>query len=191
MKPFSDMLSHFSEATTSEIELLKQNIYVKKFKKGAILQHKGGLNTYLYFVNQGLLRSYSLDLKGKEHIFMFASEGWMITEASDINFPKELVIDALEDTEVEMIDRKIFVELYLPLTLKHNKFNPESLFKRISVMQKRIIMLMSASAIERFEHFIETYPNIIQRVPQKMIASYLGITPEALSKVKGDRAKNK
>ncbi len=58
------------------------------------------------------------------------------------------------------------------------------------MLQKRVIMLMSASAIERYEHFVETYPDIVQRVPQRMIASYLGITPEALSKVKGER-KNK
>ena len=52
-------------------------------------------------------------------------------------------------------------------------------------------MLMSSSAIERYQHFVETYPGIIQRVPQKMVASYLGITPEALSKVRGDKARTK
>lgn len=65
------------------------------------------------------------------------------------------------------------------------------LVKRVSVLQKRIILLMSATTIERYEHFIETYPQIVQRVPQKMIASYLGITPEALSKVKGEQSKKK
>ncbi len=63
------------------------------------------------------------------------------------------------------------------------------LVKRVSVLHKRIILLMSATTIERYEHFIETYPQIVQRVPQKMIASYLGITPEALSKVKGEQSK--
>lgn len=58
-------------------------------------------------------------------------------------------------------------------------------------LQNRIIMLMSATAIKRYEHFVDTYPNIIQRVPQRMIASYLGITPEALSKVKGDKFRSK
>jgi CRP-like cAMP-binding protein len=65
----------------------------------------------------------------------------------------------------------------------------QRLITRLSVLQQRIIMLMSATAIERYEHFEETYQDIIQRVPQKMIASYLGITPEALSKVKGERRK--
>ena len=63
----------------------------------------------------------------------------------------------------------------------------QKLLNRMVALQNRIIMLMSASAIKRYEHFVETYPDIVQRVPQRMIASYLGLTPEALSKVKGDR----
>lgn len=65
------------------------------------------------------------------------------------------------------------------------------LLKRIAVLQKRVIMLMSSAAVKRYEHFIETYPDIIQRVPQKMIASYLGITPEALSRVRNELSKGK
>ena len=63
--------------------------------------------------------------------------------------------------------------------------------KRIATLQKRSILLMSATAIERYHDFLKTYPDIVQRVPQKMIASYLGITPEALSKVKGESVKTK
>jgi CRP-like cAMP-binding protein len=65
------------------------------------------------------------------------------------------------------------------------------LMKRISVLQRRVIMLMSATALQRYNDFLEMYPNIVQRVPQKMIASYLGITPEALSKIRGQLAKPK
>ncbi|MEL7120336.1 MAG: Crp/Fnr family transcriptional regulator, partial [Bacteroidota bacterium] len=72
--------------------------------------------------------------------------------------------------------------------LKHDF---DRLVRRLSVLQDRIIMLMSASAKERYQHFLDTYPDIIQRVPQKMIASYLGITPEALSTVKGKMKKSK
>ena len=66
----------------------------------------------------------------------------------------------------------------------------DKISKRFSVLQRRITMLMSSSAIERYEHFLETYPQIVQRVPQRMIASYLGITPEALSKVKSQNKGN-
>jgi CRP-like cAMP-binding protein len=128
-----------------------------------------------------LLRSYSIDEKGKEHIFMFASEGWIMAENSDPDSPSDLFIDVLEESTI-LVHDKDFSEV-------DHQF--EKLIRRLSVLQKRIIMLMSASALERFEHFLETYPDIVQRVPQKMIASYLGITPEALSKVKGDRSKKK
>ena len=83
---------------------------------------------------------------------------------------------------------KDFLELFLPLTALNDSKRSEVMMRRMAVMQKRIIMLISASAIERYEHFTKTYSGISQRVPQKMIASYLGITPEALSKVKGTKA---
>lgn len=111
---------------------------------------------------------------------MFAPEDWIIADNLPPENPSDLYIDALEDSEIIQINK----DLEAP-------FASKKLIKRMSVLQKRIIMLMSASAFERYEHFVETYPNIIQRVPQKMIASYLGITPEALSKIKGEQAKRK
>ncbi len=148
-------------------------------KKGEILQKPGSLNTKVYFVRKGLLRSYAIDTSGKEHIFMFAPEGWTIADNQSADLPAELYIDALEDSELMVTDKDI---------TRENK-NAGPLIKRLHVLQQRIIMLMSDSAISRYEHFELTYPDILQRVPQKMIASYLGITPEALSKVKGARRK--
>lgn len=148
-------------------------------KKGDIVEYKGTLNSKVYKVEKGLLRSYSIDSKGKEHIYMFAPEGWIVADSQWIDIPTELYIDALEDSTLTVLTKD----------LDKVSDNTVALVKRISVLQKRIIMLMSASAIERYEHFVLTYPQIIQRVPQKMIASYLGITPEALSKVKSIRAR--
>ncbi len=150
-------------------------------KKGEILQRHGDLNSKVYIVESGLLRSYSIDDKGKEHIFMFGPEGWIVADSTDEKLPSELFIDALEDSVVQVLDKDT------PVPIVDHK----PLLKRIAVLQKRILMLMSSSAIERYQHFVETYPNIIQRVPQKMVASYLGITPEALSKVKGDQSRRK
>jgi CRP-like cAMP-binding protein len=143
-------------------------------KKGQILQRKGDINTKVYQVSSGLLRSYSIDHKGKEHIYMFAPENWIITDNGEINSPCELFIDVLEDAELLVIEKG---------TSDVNP-NVKALLKRLNALQTRIIMLMSSSALERYEHFIKTYPDIIQRVPQRMIASYLGITPEALSRVR-------
>ncbi|WP_339654785.1 Crp/Fnr family transcriptional regulator [Flavobacterium frigidarium] len=154
---------------------------MKKIKatKGEILQSAADLNSKVYFVESGLLRSYSIDANGKEHIFMFAPENWLIGDGVSIDEPCQLYIDVLEDSVITPIEKND------PIIMDSNKL----LIKRVSVLQNRIIKLMSATAIERYEDFTITYPDIVQRVPQKMIASYLGITPEALSTVKRNRLK--
>jgi CRP-like cAMP-binding protein len=148
-------------------------------KKGQVLQRKGELNTKIYFVKSGLLRSYQIDEKGKEHIFMFAPQDWTIADSIPPDRSCNLFIDALEPSAVVVFEKD--PEL--------NRGELKKLRKRIWVMQERIMLLMSAPAIVRYEHFLHTYPDIVQRVPQRMIASYLGITPEALSKVKSERKK--
>ncbi len=150
-------------------------------KKGQVLQRKGDINTKVYQVESGLLRSYSIDNKGKEHIFMFGSEDWIIAENVLPSEPCNLFIDALEDSIILKREKD----------MKTSNLDALKLTKRVNVLQKRIIMLMSSSAIERYEDFIKTYPDIVQRVPQKMIASYLGITPEALSATKRIRIQKK
>ena len=150
-------------------------------KKGEILQRKGDLKSWGYQIKTGLLRSYTIDEKGKEHIYMFAPENWIMADAVFEGEACELYIDALEDSELVQFDR----------TERAVDVEIDKLLRRLVVLQKRVIMLMSASALERYEHFVDTYPDIVQRVPQKMIASYLGITPEALSTVKRNRISNK
>ena len=151
-----------------------------EFLKGDVLQRKGDSNSKVFLVEQGLLYAYIIDEKGKEHIFMFAPKGWIVADISLIPNKSELYIEAIEDSIV--IEKERGSEI--------NEKSIEKFERRIAVLQNRIIMLMSASAIERYDHFIKTYPQIVQRVPQRMIASYLGITPEALSKVKSANIKN-
>jgi CRP-like cAMP-binding protein len=152
-------------------------------KKGEILQSKGDLNTLAYKVESGLLRSYTIDDKGKEHIYMFAPENWIIADGCASEVPCTLYIDVLENATLQVSSKKV--------TIENPNIDVSPFLKRLSTLQDRIIMLMSSNAIERYEHFVKTYPDIIQRVPQRMIASYLGITPEALSKVKGEKARAK
>ncbi|MEM9720532.1 MAG: Crp/Fnr family transcriptional regulator [Bacteroidota bacterium] len=143
-------------------------------EKGKIIQRKGELNSKVYQVVSGLLRSYYIDSKGKEHIFMFAPEGWYIADTVLPTEPCELYIDAVENSEVIQGEKDPnSKQLDLP-----------KLIRRIDTLQKRVVMMMSEPAINRYEHFLNTYPEIVQRVPQRMIASYLGITPEALSTIK-------
>ena len=144
--------------------------------KGKVLQRTGERYTKVYRVKKGLLRSYIIDAKGKEHIFMFAPEGWTIADSQPPDTACDLFIDALEDTEVLILEKD----------LQSPDLNTAALLRRIAVLQERVLMLMSTPALERYQHFTATYPNLLQRVPQRMVASYLGITPEALSKLKSE-----
>lgn len=148
-------------------------------KKREIIQRKGELNTKLYRVDAGLLRSYAIDKNGNENIFMFAPEGWVVADNNGPDIPATLFIDALEDSVVTVF----------PKDIEKEQPNVAALMRRLSVLQERIIMLVSTNAIDRYEHFLETYPEIVQRVPQRMIASYLGVAPETLSAAKKEQRK--
>ncbi|MEJ6736534.1 MAG: Crp/Fnr family transcriptional regulator [Flavobacteriales bacterium] len=152
----------------------------KEVKRGEFLQRSGELSTSVFYVKKGLLRSYTIDSRGKEHIFMFGSEGWLVADNVAQGEKGELFIDALEDSIIIPISKN-----------DPPKSDTQKLIKRIGVLQKRIIMLMSSNAKERYEFFLETYPELPNRVPQRMIASYLGITPESLSKIRGEIARSK
>ncbi|MBV6646533.1 MAG: Crp/Fnr family transcriptional regulator [Cyclobacteriaceae bacterium] len=153
----------------------------RSIQKGQIIQHKGDLYTKTYYVESGLLRSYIIDSKGKEHVYMFSPEGWYCGDSSPPDEPCDLFVDALEPS--------IIYEMEKGEVLKnHDKM---VLIKRIASMQKRMLMLMSTPLIDRYDYFLETYPKLSQRVSQKMIASFLGSTPEALSKVKAEKWKER
>ena len=174
----------------NDILALDANAKTKQFKKGYILQRKGQSSSLAYYVKNGLLRSYSTDEKGKEHIFMFASEGWLIAdiESQEFDQPTELYIECIEDSEVVVFNRECFK--VANLTAEQLKENAHLMARRVAVMQRRVLMLMSASAKDRYENFLRTYPNLPNRVPQHMIASYLGITPQALSTIRGKLARS-
>lgn len=151
-------------------------------KKGEVLQRKGDVNTKAYLVESGLLRSYTIDDKGKEHIYMFGSENWLVTDNCEPDEPCQLFIDAIEDTVLHVSSKDDLV---------NGTPDPKVILRRFRTMQSRILMLMSSSAKTRYEHFTETYPDILRRVPQRMVASYLGITPEALSRVRKEASLRK
>lgn len=185
MQSFLDLIPA-GKLSPEALNVLRSRIIKKGVAKGQVLLKKGDKVRRHYFVKTGLLRSYTLDEKGKEHIFMFAPEGWIIGDIGWQVLDKEadLYIDALEDSEVEVVEDGVISATDIPTVEAIQKMN-----NRIYVLQKRIIMLMSATLQERYLDFLATYPAIVQRVPQKMIASYLGVTPEALSKIRGDLTK--
>ena len=175
----------------SEIINIDNKSQHKTFKKGSVLQREGKSNSQAFFVKKGLLRSYTIDDKGKEHIFIFAPDGWVITDLESVEFnqPAKLFIDCMEDAEVIVFDRSKLSNLNL--SKQQRSTNIDLLSRRVAVLQRRVLMLMSASAKERYLFFLETYPELPHRVPQRMIASFVGITPEALSKIRREMAKAK
>lgn len=158
-------------------------------RKGEILQSKGDANPQTYYVKKGLLRSYIIDSKGKEHIFMFAPENWIVADIESLEFdqPAELFIDCIEDAEIITFDRD--APLQGDLDKERIGQNLKLLYRRMGILQGRIIMQMSSPAIDRYAWFLKTYPELPNRIPQHMIASYLGITPQALSTIRSRRIK--
>jgi CRP-like cAMP-binding protein len=158
------------------------------FKKRSIIEYSGNRSNRVYYVVKGLLRSYHLDDKGKIHTFMFAPEDWIIGDVESIALGNQnsLYIDCLENSEVIVTQEINSDSNPTILEEKNNK-----LLRRVGMLQQRVIMLMSYSARERYEFFLKTYPTLPNRVSQKMIASYLGITPEALSKIRREMVSNR
>lgn len=187
--PFKKYLIDRLCITDKQAEIALSDIKTKFFKKGSIILDEGSIKSESYFINQGLLRLYSIDQKGKEHIIQFAPENWMISERNSMLFnePSPYYIEAIEDSEVLVIGKNFFIDLKkdIPEILE---LNIKMLHNSIRFMQQRITMLLSATAEERYLHFIKLYPNLTLRVPQLMIASYLGVTPESLSRVRKDLA---
>lgn len=159
-----------------------------KILKGELIQRPNEQKHKIIRVINGLLRMYVVDDKGKEHIYMFAPEGWTLSDFSAIAESKASIffIDAIENSEIEVIAKNINEKL--PNTLNELTNQTIDLMgRRIATLQNRVVMLLSFSALDRYKQFLSTYTDIANRVPQKMIASYLGITPQALSKIRGQK----
>lgn len=170
---------------------LASSLQVKTIKKGEILSSPGEICKYSFFVEEGLLRSYTVDEAGKEHIIQFAPENWFISDRSSILFdePSEFYLDAVENTTAVVVDEN-FLKNAIALSATFRENNNKLLHNHIRHLQKRINLLIGASAEKRYLNFIKLYPDLVMRVPQWMIASYLGITPESLSRVRKELAAN-
>lgn len=172
------------------LEKIMPLVVRRKFEKGQILLSKGDLCKHTFFVEKGLLRFYSLDEAGKEHIVQFGCEDWFVSDRGSAYFNQasNYYIDAIEDSEVAMLDIN-FIEKASEISPEFRTYNEYLLQNHIRQLQNRINLLIGASAEARYLEFIKLYPNLTLRVPQWMIASYLGITPESLSRVRKELAK--
>lgn len=186
---FKNYLLTKSGVTEKQYDQLESVLNFREYKKGTVLLREGEVCNSAFFVEKGLLRSFSINHSGKEHIIQFAPENWFMSDRGSnyFNEPSDFFIDAVEDSEVVLIDPQFFT-LASDLSPQFRQYNDLLLHNHIRHLQKRVNLLLSASAEKRYLHFIDLYPDLTLRVPQWMIASYLGITPESLSRVRKELA---
>lgn len=163
----------------------------RRLRKGHTLSQTGEPCRYLAFVTSGCLRAYSVDEKGEEHVVQFALEQWWITDMYSFltGKPAEYIIEALEESDVLLIDANAYEQVCATVPAFERYFRI-LLQNNYVATHRRLLATISLSAEERYLQLIAEYPPIVQRVAQRHIASYLGITPEALSRIRGRIAKN-
>ena len=189
---FGHYLTSNIDIDEQALELLPKSCKSIWLKKGDFALREGETCKHTFFIESGLLKQYTLDNKGKEHILLFASEHWFVTNIESVHFnrPSNYFIEAIEETRIFLIDEEMIIRLS-----QHYRtfleFNNKLLHSHILNLQTRITQLLSATAEERYLDFIKSYPHLMLRVPQWMIAAYLGITPESLSRVRGELAERK
>src|SRR5262245_20032242 len=157
----------------------------KSLRAGDFLQRGGDVSTHAAFVVSGCLRSYVIDGKGKEHIVQFAPEEWWVADANSLmsNTPSQYFIDAIEDSELLVIDAPSHDQVVARVP-GYAAGMRAGLQRHAAAKDQRIVNALTTTAEERYQEFVRTYPSIVQRVPQWMVASYLGVSPETLSRVR-------
>jgi len=187
------LLSYFDRLiplSKEEKELVIEKFHSRLFRKRQYLLQEGDVCTQFYFVVRGCLRMYKIDEKGDTHILQFAAENYWIIDLGSFHTvkPSALNIDALEDTVVLQISRDDLITLYTQAPKFDRIFRVllENSFVRL---QERLLQNISSTANERYQSFLEIYPHLINRLSQVQIASFLGISPEFLSRLRNKRSK--
>ncbi|MDY0931301.1 MULTISPECIES: Crp/Fnr family transcriptional regulator [Chryseobacterium] len=190
MSNINEYLAKVFEVPAEKVNLCSIQYEMKKVAKHEMLLQEGQVCRNTFFVEKGLLRMYSIDKNGKEHVIQFAPENWLIGDRSSLYFNEKsrYYIEAVEDSEVLFLQPDFFSKLLeeFPNTIEKNDLIIQ---KHVKSLQDRINSLLGETAEERYLKFIKMYPDLLLRVPQWMIASYLGITPESLSRVRKELAK--
>jgi CRP-like cAMP-binding protein len=178
--------------TPEEEDVCRSLFIPKKLRKRQYLLQEGDVCKYTAFVEKGALRVYTIDEKGWEHIMQFGIEGWWVSDLYSFltGEPSTYTIEALEDCELLLLSQSAQEEL-LQKVPRFERYQRILVQGAYIALQRRMMTAMSQTAEEKYIRMVHTYPDIVQRVPQHMIASYLGITPETLSRIRKNLAMKK
>ena len=185
---YSDLIRYFSERiilAESDIKLIISAYEFRVLKKKEFLFHQGEVCRYEAFVIKGACKLYYSDLKGADHILYFAFKDWWVGDVASFSTqePAAMSAQALEETYILTVNAQRKEALFAQVPQLERMFRVITQ-RTLSVLQKRFFLTMSGGARERYSQLIERYPTIEQLVPQYQIASYLGILPESLSRLK-------
>lgn len=173
------------DLTTEDEELITTAFRYKKVRRNQVLVQPPDIATYEHFVVSGCLVQYYLDDNGIQHTLLFAPEGWWTTDLPSFLTGQESKyhIEALEDTELLIISKQLLDKLLVKIPSLNNFFRV--LYQNaVMAQEERLLNVLSTKVEERYLRFVKKYPQLQNRIPQYLIASYLGVTPEFFSKVK-------
>ena len=176
---------------SDEIDYFTSLLELRTVKRKEFLVSEGDVARYIHFVTKGCLRNYQIGIDGVIHISFFAIEEWWISDLSSFltQEPATSFVDALEDTQVFSLSNDHYEQLFLNIP-KFERFFRILHQKAYIAQNNRIMENISLTAKERYLNFLERSPSLSQRIPQKQIAAYLGITPEFLSMLRSRMAKS-
>ena len=178
----STYIKRYIDLTEEEDALFQSVLTPKKLKKKAHVFEQGELCGSRYFITKGCMRLYYIDPKGNEQILHFGIENWWITDYDSLlnKAPSTLNLQAIEPAELLVLKEVDLEEIYKQIPALERFFR--IIMERTYIAgQRRLEYMFSLSSEELYDHFITANPSFIQRIPQYMLASYLGITPEYLS----------
>ena len=183
-----DIIQHIRKVialSESEVAIFKKYSETHLFKKKDFLLKEDKVCKYLYFVEKGCLRMYFINKKGVEQITQFALDGWWISDYQSFmnNTPSDYHIQTIEESRIVSIDNQNLNLLLMELPQLEHYFRL-MMQKAVAGAQVRSKLLYELSKEEFYVHFSTSFPEFMMRVPQYMIASYLGLTPEYLSELR-------
>ncbi len=190
---FAKLETYLKEKATfldADLRLIQSLATVKTLRRKQVLLNAGEVCRYKTFVAQGFLRTYRTKNDGSEHIIQFSPENtWAIDpESYDNLIPSLYNIDALEDSEVILWTKKDFDQLLIQIP-QLKLFAERLISRNIYLNRERVFNTISSTAEEKYDEFIKTNPDIFSRVPLHMVASYLGVSRETLSRIRHAQVK--